>query len=112
MIHCLNLGVAVSICKLLNSKVTIPQILLKRGHPFMRRAQGILTPREQQILELIGKGRTSKEIAEILDLSTGTVGNHRKVICRKLGTHSTAELVYRATLADLARDVSSTTSSS
>jgi DNA-binding CsgD family transcriptional regulator len=55
-----------------------------------------LTPREQQILDLIGTGKTTKEIADILKLSTGTVGNHRKGICRKLNTHSTAELVYRA----------------
>lgn len=58
-----------------------------------------LTPREQEVLELIGKGKTTKEIAEILNLSTGTVGNHRKGICRKLDTHSTAELVYRAAVA-------------
>ncbi|HEY7304756.1 MAG TPA: helix-turn-helix transcriptional regulator [Bryobacteraceae bacterium] len=55
-----------------------------------------LTPREQQILDLIGKGKTTKEIAGILNLSTGTIGNHRKGLCRKLDTHSTAELVYRA----------------
>jgi DNA-binding CsgD family transcriptional regulator len=55
-----------------------------------------LTPREQEVLGLIGKGKTTKEIAGILNLSTGTIGNHRKGICRKLDTHSTAELVYRA----------------
>jgi LuxR family transcriptional regulator len=55
-----------------------------------------LTPREQQILDLIGKGKTTKEIATILNLSTATIGNHRKAICRKLDTHSTAELVCRA----------------
>jgi|KBSMisStandDraft_5_1062788.scaffolds.fasta_scaffold624835_1 DNA-binding CsgD family transcriptional regulator len=58
-----------------------------------------LTPREREVLELIGKGKTTKEIAEILNLSAGTVGNHRKGICRKLDTHSTAELVYRAAVA-------------
>ncbi|HKE23227.1 MAG TPA: LuxR C-terminal-related transcriptional regulator [Bryobacteraceae bacterium] len=57
-----------------------------------------LTPREQQVLDLIGKGKTTKEIATILKLSTGTVGNHRKSICRKWDVHSTAELVYRAGL--------------
>lgn len=58
-----------------------------------------LTPREQQILDLIGKGKTTKEIATILNLSTATIGNHRKAICRKLDTHSTAELVCRAAAA-------------
>ena len=57
-----------------------------------------LTPREREILDLIGKGKTTKEIATILSLSTGTVGNHRKAICRILGTHSAAELVCLATV--------------
>ena len=57
-----------------------------------------LSPREQQVLELIGKGKTTKEVAVMLSLSTGTIGNHRKSICRKLNIHSTAELVYRAAL--------------
>ena len=57
-----------------------------------------LTPRERQVLDLIGRGKTTKEIATILNLSTGTVGNHRKSICRKWDVHSTAELVYRAGL--------------
>ncbi len=57
-----------------------------------------LTAREQEILGLIGKGLSSKEIAFTLHLSVQTVANHRKSICRKLGLHSTAQLVaYAAT---------------
>jgi DNA-binding CsgD family transcriptional regulator len=52
-----------------------------------------LTTREKQVLNIIGKGRTTKQIAEELGLSAATVGNHRKHICKKLGLHSTAELV-------------------
>ncbi len=52
-----------------------------------------LTAREQQVFELIGRGKTTKEIAMVLKLSPGTIGNYRKSICRKLNTHSTAELV-------------------
>jgi DNA-binding NarL/FixJ family response regulator len=59
-----------------------------------------LTSRQQQVFELIGKGKTTKEIAELLKLSTATIGNHRKAISRKLGTHSTAELVSRAAVGD------------
>jgi len=51
-----------------------------------------LTPREREVLALIGEGRTTKEIAAQLKVSPETVGNHRKNICRKLGAHSTAEL--------------------
>ncbi len=59
-----------------------------------------LTARESQILRLIGKGLTSKQIADRLGLSIDTVGNHRKHICRKLGLHSTAELVAYAARAN------------
>jgi DNA-binding CsgD family transcriptional regulator len=62
-----------------------------------------LTGREQQVFELIGQGKTTKEIATILNLSTGTIGNYRKSICRKLNAHSTAELVYWAAFGRLVR---------
>ena len=52
-----------------------------------------LTPREKQILDIIAAGKTTKQIAEELRVSTSTVGNHRKHICKKLDLHSTAELV-------------------
>ena len=58
--------------------------------------QQSLTPREKEILILIGHGLTSKEIASELRLSVETVKNHRKSICRKLSLHSTAELVAHA----------------
>jgi DNA-binding CsgD family transcriptional regulator len=60
--------------------------------------ESLLTRREKQVLDLIGLGKTTKEVAAILNLSTATIGNHRKSICRKLDAHSTAELVSRATL--------------
>ena len=65
--------------------------LTEAGSRYMEEVR--LTKRERQVFELIGKGKTTKEIAAILKLSTGTIGNHRKSICRKLNAHSTAELV-------------------
>jgi DNA-binding CsgD family transcriptional regulator len=55
-----------------------------------------LTAREVQVLALVGEGKTSKQVAQSLNLSVETVANHRKHICRKLGLHSTAELVAYA----------------
>jgi DNA-binding CsgD family transcriptional regulator len=52
-----------------------------------------LTPREKEVLLLVGQGQSSKDIASTLKLSVATVANHRKSICRKIGLHSTAELV-------------------
>jgi len=63
-----------------------------------------LTPREKEVLKIIGHGKTTKQVADQLGLSVSTVGNHRKHICRKLGLHSTAELVAFAArvMSDLA----------
>ncbi|MGA2436717.1 MAG: LuxR C-terminal-related transcriptional regulator [Bryobacteraceae bacterium] len=55
-----------------------------------------LTPRESELLVFIGQGKTSKQVAQTVHLSVFTVNNHRKHICRKLGLHSTAELVAYA----------------
>ena len=51
-----------------------------------------LTQREQEILALIGKGRTSVQIAQELFISLHTVSAHRKNLCRKLQLHTTAAL--------------------
>jgi DNA-binding CsgD family transcriptional regulator len=55
--------------------------------------QDELTSREIEVFGLVAQGRTSKQIAETLAISVHTVNNHRKRICRKVGVHSTAELV-------------------
>jgi len=56
-------------------------------------ADNMLTRRELEVLEKIGQGKTSRQIAETLNLSVFTVNNHRKHICKKIGLHSTAQLV-------------------
>jgi DNA-binding NarL/FixJ family response regulator len=55
-----------------------------------------LTPREIEVLHLLKSGRTSKEIATALDLSTRTVDVHRANIKRKLGLRSGAEVIAYA----------------
>jgi DNA-binding NarL/FixJ family response regulator len=55
-----------------------------------------LTQRELQILQLIVDGKSNKEIALQLDLSTNTVAVHRANMMRSLGIHNTAELVSYA----------------
>jgi len=51
-----------------------------------------LSHREQDILRLLALGRTSKEIAENLFISSHTVDTHRRNILQKLGISSTAEI--------------------
>ncbi len=55
-----------------------------------------LTPRENQILQLIAEGKSNKEIAAFLDLSPNTVAVHRANLMEALGIHRTAELVLYA----------------
>jgi DNA-binding NarL/FixJ family response regulator len=57
---------------------------------------GSLTSREQEVMRLLAEGSVSKEIAEKLFISPKTVENHRSNIMKKLGLHSTMELVRYA----------------
>lgn len=58
--------------------------------------QDPLTERENEILAYVAKGYTNKEIAEQLIFSNRTVQTHRANIMKKLGFHSTVELVKYA----------------
>lgn len=49
------------------------------------RRLGLLTPRERQVLDVLGTGRGDAEIGQILGLSHHTVKGHLKSIYRKLG---------------------------
>ena len=55
-----------------------------------------LTSREQEVLRHIADGKSSKQIARILDLSVRTVETHRLNIKRKLGVAGQAELIRHA----------------
>lgn len=56
----------------------------------------LLTAREREVLQLIAKGKTTKEIASILGVSVKTVETHRQHIVKKLGLRSVAELTRYA----------------
>jgi len=55
-----------------------------------------LTTREQVILSYLAQGKTSKEIAKILNISFRTVEAHRRNMKTKLGIHSLAKLISYA----------------
>jgi DNA-binding NarL/FixJ family response regulator len=56
----------------------------------------ILTRRERQVVQLLAEGRSSKEVAAMLQLSVKTAETHRSNIMSKLGLHSVSELVLYA----------------
>ncbi|TVR46033.1 MAG: DNA-binding response regulator [Puniceicoccaceae bacterium] len=56
----------------------------------------VLTAREQEILPLLGRGLSNEEAAGELNLSPATVLTHRRNVMRKLGLHSTCELIRYA----------------
>jgi DNA-binding NarL/FixJ family response regulator len=52
-----------------------------------------LSPRERQVLQLIGDGQTSTTIADALNIRPTTVETHRARILQKLGLRNTRELI-------------------
>lgn len=76
------------------------QRLVTRTISAKQRAAGVLglTDRELQILEHIGRGKSTRAIADQLSLSIHTIETHREHIRKKLGLRNSAELVQRAVL--------------
>lgn len=61
-----------------------------------------LSSRERDVLKLIAQGKSSKEIATILDIGVTTVETHRRQITDKLGLRTIAELTKYAVRIGLA----------
>lgn len=60
-----------------------------------------LSPRELQVLRLVAEGKTSKDIAVLLDLGLQTVRSYRKTMMKKLGVNNVAGLTQLALSAGL-----------
>jgi DNA-binding NarL/FixJ family response regulator len=55
-----------------------------------------LSPRELQVLRMVAEGKTSKEIAVLLDLREQTIRSYRKTMMKKLGVNNVAGLTQLA----------------
>jgi DNA-binding NarL/FixJ family response regulator len=55
-----------------------------------------LTPRQREIVELLAEGRTTKEVATLLNVSVKTAETHRANIMRRVNCRSAAQLVRYA----------------
>ena len=58
--------------------------------PARSTATDMLTPRQQEVLELVVRGKSNKEIARTLKLGEGTVKVHMAGLFRALGVNSRA----------------------
>jgi two-component system response regulator NreC len=62
----------------------------------MRDRDMMLTGREREILSMVARGMTNKEMATLLSISIRTVEAHRSRIMRKLNIHTHAGLIHFA----------------
>jgi DNA-binding NarL/FixJ family response regulator len=60
-----------------------------------------LTARERQVIELLSRGQTNKEIAEVLVITTNTVKRHLKSIFEKLEVHTRSAAAAKAVSAGI-----------
>ncbi|MEH2499687.1 RNA polymerase sigma factor (sigma-70 family) [Bradyrhizobium sp. AZCC 1678] len=67
-----------------------------------------LTPREREVFELVIRGKTNKQVANVLGATERTIKAHRHRVMEKLQVQSLAELVSLAERAGVLRDPSST----
>lgn len=71
-------------------------VVLRPGARPSAPAASPLTPRQQQVLELLASGQSTRQIAASLHLSRETIRNHVRDLLRALGTHSRIEAVAEA----------------
>ncbi len=71
---------------------TYPAALDQNGNP----DTSFLTPRQREVLYLLGQGKSNKEIARVLELAEGTVKLHVTAILKALGVNNRTRAVVAA----------------
>ena len=71
---------------------------IKRGHHLIDEENGIksISSREKEVLKLVAEGHSSKQIADILFISSHTAISHRKHLIEKFKVKNTAQLIKKA----------------
>ena len=91
--NAIDLDLAAAVKRVANGETVIDPAV-DMGHTPGEKSR--LTPREMEVLQLICKGLSNKEIAVQLKVSANTVAVHRASIMNTFGVHKTAELVMYA----------------
>jgi FixJ family two-component response regulator len=107
--RCFKLGVREFLAKPVNPELLLSLVreLLdedyhrrqaQRVHAELSKRMNLLTPREEEMVNLICQGFSNKQIASKLSISIKTVANHRAHVLAKSGAHNTADMVRIAVL--------------
>lgn len=75
--------------------------LIEYGKGTKRDLLATLSPRQREVLRLIAEGRTTKQIAQELEISVKTVETHRAQLMERLDIHDVAGLVRYAIIVGL-----------
>jgi DNA-binding NarL/FixJ family response regulator len=77
-------------------KVLLEDYMRKLQRTGAEDSYDLLSPREREILQLVAEGKSSKDIANLLELSVYTVETHRARVMQKLNLHGIPELILYA----------------
>lgn len=91
-----SVTVAISLQDLFKSKNTLVDWINELKKSVYHEEYDSLTERQLQVLTEIGRGKSSNEIENQLEISSHTVTDHRKAIYKKLGCKNELELVIKA----------------
>jgi len=58
----------------------------------------LITPREDDVLKLIGEGFSTRRIADLLNISINTVQTHRRSLLKKFNAANSAQLIQKSML--------------
>lgn len=83
------------------SPETSRKTLLEYGKGTKRDLLATLSPRQREVLRLIAEGHTTKQIAQVLEISVKTVETHRAQLMERLDIHDVAGLVRYAIIVGL-----------
>lgn len=79
---------------------TVREIMLDHfigNRPYSPNPADLLSPREKEILDLMLKGKSNKEIAKVLNIKFPTVSTHKLRIFRKMDAENIVELITKLT---------------